>query len=193
MYWWKIEFTKEGGIKSCEAVGGRSRTEDKLTCFVEAATKDRACVAAIDWRKRLNCICSNCGCHVTYDFPHNAPKRCKTCVRRAEEAELKAQATRNKQHVQIKKNRERIADQAEKELAQAKRLVLNAERRILAAGRPIPAPAPAPVAPARPAPATVAPARQSALPFTPENVLAAFDRLGPRAFREWLQAIIRQA
>jgi hypothetical protein len=51
MLWWRVEFTAEGGIKSCEQVEAVQKNKG-LVCFISATTKVDACADAKAWHEQ---------------------------------------------------------------------------------------------------------------------------------------------
>jgi hypothetical protein len=48
MLWWRVEFTGEGGIKSCDQVEAVQKNKG-LVCYIQATTKAQACQDAKTW------------------------------------------------------------------------------------------------------------------------------------------------
>jgi hypothetical protein len=53
LLWWKITFSAEGGIKSCEQVSAVAEGKNLVT-YIQATKKADACAGAQDWYRRYN-------------------------------------------------------------------------------------------------------------------------------------------
>jgi hypothetical protein len=162
MFWWRVEFTAEGGIRTVEQVDAK-QANGGYVCFVEAANKVKAVEESKLWLKKVAPHCGECRMLIP-GLENVVPTRayfCKSCLRKRQQKPEESQSSLSgSQQEKI-----RLLAWPIPELQQKRIREETVRRQIKAASK---------------------------VDFTPTNVLYAFDTLGPIKFREWLETILRQ-
>jgi hypothetical protein len=170
MMWWRVEFTGEGGIKSCDQVEATQKGKGRV-CFVQASSKAEACDRAKVW--------------------HSAILKAKREYNSTRRAKLKAQGVCTACAMRPARPNRKTCAECGKRLAETSKRTHERSQ-----GKEVPFLVPAPPTDSKEARARFE-ASQTAFRLKEKaagrrcslyahTILAEFDARGPEAFRAWL-------